>query len=132
MAWLIYIGYRRFRHWQANRYRGAALTALAEIERLWGQGDPNGLSCIPVLLKRTAMQAFGRRGIAELTGDVWLTFLDQTGQTTDFTQGPGRVISTLAYQKSDACSDEQALEIMLAARHWIKGHKKEKRQTSNV
>lgn len=131
-VWLIYFGYRGFRHWQASRYRGVALAGLADIERLWGQGDPNGLPCIPVLLKRTAMQAFGRKGIAELTGDAWLSFLDRTGRTTDFTQGPARVIATLAYQKTDACSDEQAMAVMLATRQWIKGHKKEKRQTLNV
>ncbi len=128
LAWLIYFGYRGVRHWQANRYRGVALTALADIERLWGQGDPKGLSRIPVVLKRTAMQAFGRKGIAELTGDAWLKFLDQTGRTTNFTQGAGQVIATLAYQKTEACSDEQAIEILLAARQWIRGHKKEKHQ----
>ena len=76
LLWLAYFGYLLYRHWRLNRYRSLALAELATIEAQWARGEVGGLSGVPVLLKRTAMHALGREGVADLTGSQWLTFLD--------------------------------------------------------
>mgnify|MGYP001829160264 CR=1 FL=1 len=123
LAWLIYFGYRWVCRWQANRYRGVALDQLTEIERLWNQGYVDGLMRVPVLLKRTAMHAFGRVGVADLNGPAWLAFLDQTGGSDDFTQGPGRMLIDLAYRKTETVVDENVRAMLSVTRQWITKHK---------
>ncbi|MFC1760569.1 DUF4381 domain-containing protein [Planctomycetota bacterium] len=124
LAWFSWFGYVWYRRWQANRYRDAALEELSEIERLWSQGDPAGLIRLPVLLKRTAMHAFGREHAADLTGTPWLAFLDKTGATTDFTRGPGRILIDMAYKTTETIADENIPEVLMVAREWIWRHRK--------
>ena len=98
--WGLWVAYRRHR---SNRYRRAALAALAEIEQRVSASDPEpaergrALADLPALLKRTALGAGARRDIASLTGDAWLAYLDAAYGGTGFSDGPGRLLPTLAY-----------------------------------
>ena len=128
-------GYNRYRHWQANRYRTFALQRLAEIEqavqvpetRLRSGAMPLGLSLadLPVLVKQTALQAFPRDEIAQLSGERWLEFLDRSCDTQEFTQGVGQLLPQLAYQSASALANlpEQRISNLIdLIRQWIKNH----------
>jgi hypothetical protein len=123
IAWLAWFVYCRYRRWQRNRYRAVALGELARIERQWSLGDPEGLIRIPALLKRTAMHAFGREGVADLTGPEWLGFLDRTLGNTNFTQGPGQLLVSLAYKKTETILETEFSGMLAAVREWISSHK---------
>ena len=121
------LGYNRYRHWQANRYRTFALDRLAEIEREVRVPETRlrALSDLPVLVKQTALQAFPRDEIAQLSGDRWLEFLDRSGNTRDFSQGEGQLLPQLAYQSSSALtnlSEQRISNLIISIRQWIKNH----------
>ncbi len=101
-------GWRMWQHYRANAYRRAALRALEKVGN-----DPAAVSGI---LKRAAMVAYGRRRVAGLSGQAWVTFLSETGE------GPfeGTVLVSAAYQSSPAAADPQLLK---AACQWVTSHK---------
>jgi len=125
----LYALYRRHR---ANRYRRTALDQLAAIEALVSVGDPEpaqrgrALADLPALLKRTALGAGARRDIASLTGDAWLAYLDDAYGGTGFSDGPGRLLPTLAYASPARWSDlprADAAALIRLTRTWIRRHR---------
>ena len=122
------LGYNRYRHWQANRYRTFALDRLAEIEREVRVPETRlrALSDLPVLVKQTALQTFPRDEIAQLSGDRWLEFLDRSCDTQEFTQGGGQLLPQLAYQSTSALanlSEQRISNLIELIRQWITTHK---------
>lgn len=83
--------------WRHQRlaYKREALREMIAIraQYLQHKDDQQLLSQVCSLLKRTAITRYGRDEIAGLAGEPWLNFLDRTGQTSEFTQGSGRVVS---------------------------------------
>jgi hypothetical protein len=107
------------RHWQSNCYRREALALL----------DAAGISDVELatLIKRVALSTYPRERVAALTGERWLTFLDQTGHTDAFTQGPGRWIARLPYEPQLKASlpDDERRRLVKAIRTWIIRHRAE-------
>jgi hypothetical protein len=113
--WLI----RAIRHWQKNSYRREALVLLGEIDGATAE--------LPTLIKRVALSAYPRERVASLTGEQWLAFLDQTGQTDAFTTGAGRWLARLAYepQLAASLSTTELNRLRTAVRDWILRHQPE-------
>jgi hypothetical protein len=108
---MIWVGVKYWRKWKANQYRRDALRELDDI-------SPHDL---PTLVKRVGLSAWPRDEVANLSGDAWLKFLDQSGNTTDFTQGAGRLLLDLSYKphsKIDHDSPEYQQLLKLIQR-WI-------------
>ncbi len=129
VVWGLWVAYRRHR---SNRYRRAALTALAKIEQLVSTGDlepaerRRALADLPALLKRTALGAGSRRDIASLTGDAWLAYLDDAYGGTGFSLGPGRLLPMLAYASPARWSDLPPADVsalIRLTRTWIRRHR---------
>src|SRR6476660_8811862 len=83
-AWCLALGcwlMRAIWRWQRNCYRREALVLL-EAAHLTGLE-------LATLTKRVARTAYPRERVASLTGEPWLAFLNQTGQTDAFTRGSG-------------------------------------------
>ncbi|OIP44555.1 MAG: DUF4381 domain-containing protein [Deltaproteobacteria bacterium CG_4_10_14_3_um_filter_60_8] len=101
------------------RYKKIALQALA---RLTASQDEARLLVpeIASLLRRVAIESYGRPAVARLTGAAWLEFLDRTGKTSQFSQGPGQVLGTALYQPDLAVDPAQVCEVV---KTWIKGHR---------
>jgi hypothetical protein len=127
---LLVIGYwvyGRLRRFQKNRYRRLALAELAVIEGELQQPErrAKALAAIPVLLKWTALSAFPRVAVAELSGERWLAFLDKTMGGKDFSEGVGRLLPELAYAPALGIanlSDERIGSLLRLTRRWIKVH----------
>jgi hypothetical protein len=112
------------RSWHRNRYRRAA---LAELDRIEGGLGASGLGAaapadasvaLAALVRRTALAAFPRDQVASLAGPAWLSFLDRTANTTDFSDGAGRALEMGAYRPAP----EDPRSLVGAVRHWIKAH----------
>ena len=121
------LGYNRYRHWQANRYRTFALQRLAEIEQAIQVPETRmrSLRDLPVLVKQTALQAFPRDEIAQLSGTQWLGFLDSSGDTQEFTQGVGKLLPQLTYQSTSVLAnlpEQNISSLIVLIRQWIKTH----------
>ncbi|MEM9383081.1 MAG: DUF4381 domain-containing protein [Planctomycetota bacterium] len=105
--------------WRANAYRRAA---TRELERVLAEEDWPRLSEV---LKRTALAAFPRERVAGLTGSAWLAFLDRTGGTREFTEGPARALETLAFDPAAAerVSDADARAAQRSCAAWVLRHR---------
>ncbi|MEO8717636.1 MAG: DUF4381 domain-containing protein, partial [Burkholderiales bacterium] len=77
------------------------LAALARLEaELADAPSPERLARVSVLLRRLALLRFPRAGVAPLTGEAWLRFLDESGGEGRFAEGPGRVLAAGPYQRA--------------------------------
>jgi hypothetical protein len=116
-AFVLYGGYL-LRSWRRKRlYR---TLALRELQRLAGNADSRAVvQQIALLLKRVAIESFGRQEVARLTGEQWLRFLDQTAGTNQFTQGPGRALGENLYRPHGEVDPGRIRQV---AAKWIQDH----------
>lgn len=123
------LAFRSLIRWQRNRYRREALAELSREEvGLFNPGKrAAALAALAELLKRTALSAWPRIEVAALTGPAWLEFLDRTGRTTGFTQGPGSILERVAYDSRAALAlnEPTIRDIAVLVRHWISRHQRE-------
>ena len=116
-------GRRLWQYVHRNRYRRAALAALAQLEGSYAPGDEQTLPLlreVAALLRRAAIEAYGRSTVAQLSGDEWLAFLDRTGRTDQFGTGPGRALGTMLYQPA-LHADRNA--VCRLAAQWLRRHR---------
>ncbi len=100
-----------------RRQRHRALRLLQQLQRQSG-GDPRTLSAgVSTLLRRAALARFPRQQVAALSGVDWLRFLDRTGATDRFSNGPGRVLAEAPFRPG-ATFETQALVSL--ARRWLR------------
>ena len=82
--------------WRHKRlaYKREAIQHMESIRAryLSSRNDQQLLSDLSTLLKRTAITRYGRDEIAGMAGEQWLAFLDQTGHTSEFSAGSGRIL----------------------------------------
>ena len=87
--------------WQ-RRVRWRARRRLRRMARQY-QRDPRPEVLFPALsalMRQTAQDLSRHYPVAGLSGHRWLVFLDETGNTQDFTRGPGRVLIDAPYQNA--------------------------------
>ena len=100
---------------------GVRREALRELDKI--APSPQTLAEVAVLAKRVALAAYPRERVASLTGGPWLTFLDETGGTSVFTNGPGRYLESAAFERNPPTPGREELaELLSAIRHWIRRH----------
>lgn len=106
--WLAWRGWQR---WHANGYRRAA---LADLET--AGDDP---AAVADILRRTALAAWPRASVAALSGTDWLRFLDTTGGTTAFTEGPGAALAGTPYRAARVAVPG----LGALATNWVRRHR---------
>ncbi len=104
--------WRAVQHHRRNRYRREA---LAELNRL---RTANDIGPLPVLLKATAMQAYGREQVASLFGQEWLEFLSTKVPTASF----GEALLEIDYLPKDRWPHGQSEHLFNACATWIEQH----------
>ncbi len=100
-------------------YRREALAQWQTIHARYLDNKDAGqlLADMSVLLKRTCITRYGRESTAGLAGEQWLAFLDQTGKSSDFTQGAGKALVTQRYVPKPQVDGPALLNVTLA---WLK------------
>ncbi len=106
-------------HYRRGARRRAALATLAALEEDYrrnhdGRRLARGVS---TLLRRIALARHGRRAVAGLEGEAWLSFLDRTCGGAGFRHGPGRILATLPYGGGGELAPAPLLAL---ARRWIR------------
>lgn len=99
--------------------RRSALRLLQTLRRDLPNNKSNVLTlrAISVLLRRCALTQYPSMNIAGLIGEQWLQFLDETGKTSAFSQGPGQALGEASYQK-DLTYDADA--VFALVEQWIR------------
>ena len=98
-------------YWRATRPIRAAkriVDALIEEEHDSTTDDALLANQCNEVLKRLLVVALGITQLSKTSGDDWLTALDQLGECSDFSQGPGRALGEARFAP-DFVTDRRAL-----------------------
>lgn len=72
---------------------------------------------LSILMRKVAISRFPHSSVAGLTGEDWLKFLDSSGETDQFTQGPGRLLITAPYERRHVCDVDSLTQVCMK---WVK------------
>jgi len=111
-AWYFYKNY-----FITHRVRRAALKKFKQLQRDYSKNQNQLIIELSILLRRIALAKFPQHQVAKLNSNTWLQFLDQTGNTKEFTQGLGQALSVAPYQKSPQIEIDK---LMLIIEKWIR------------
>jgi hypothetical protein len=117
---VIAIGYYLRKRFIRNRYRRQALAHFNNL-KLQQLSPQEQLQQINYLLKQTAQAAHSEIDVANLSGKKWLGFLDQSGNTSDFSNGVGQVLEEGPYKPTT--TDFNSSELLTLTQRWIKQHR---------
>ncbi len=100
----------------------AIFSALKPIEaKLLNAPDNKTLADLNILIRQLALMHFPQTEIASLSGRKWLTFLDESGSTRQFTQGAGKILADVPYLPEHKQIDKsQAKALLKVVKNWIK------------
>ncbi len=107
--------------YQRNAYRRAAIKVLKELRYIYK--EPQNNLCVNqfnVILKNTAMIAYGRKNVASLHDTEWLEFLDSKIKTEMFQ--PFKEVFKTAFYKKDKISNTDKEKIFEMSKKWINTH----------
>ena len=95
-SWIII---KAFKHAKQKRHQRTILAKFKILEKKLKANPSNAtVAEINTLLRQLAITYYPRSEIASLTGGDWLHFLDESGDTHDFSRGAGRILIEAPYQ----------------------------------
>ena len=112
--------YRLYQFWKKNQYRRDAIKAMSQLQSQLSSDPSAYLEAYNNLLKRVALTSFKRENVASLTGEAWVAFLDQSGNTVEFSLGPGEILVDGNYAQTRQFNIAELHAIGTA---WIKNHR---------
>ena len=117
LAWLARRTWYWFRHWYRNRYRREALVRLNQL-----QGSDDLVSETNRLLKLTALAAFPRQQVAQLSGVQWTQFLNQRCVQPPFDPALCELLELGVYQQR-VVDKATADSLVKASQDWVNQHR---------
>lgn len=109
-------GYFGFKYLTKRRLRKIVLQRLDELQNQ--QHTQHHIAEeLSMLLRRAALAIYPRQEVAGLYGEKWLSFLDKTSMSTEFTQGDGRLLISCPYQEKNT---ELTPELFHLIKNWVK------------
>jgi uncharacterized protein DUF4381 len=117
VAGLSYLLYKAYRQWQQNAARRLALKELSRVRRDYENGADPILLCkqLSELLRRSMLAYAPRAEVAGLTGNSWLMWLDTGLDDRPFSEGAGKDLPTLPYQRPETITLERDISGMIDA-----------------
>ena len=108
------------RFMRRRRLQKQVLASLDVLRHSYNDKElPRFLTEVSRLLRQVAIMKFSRRQVAALSGDGWLSFLDQNGGGGQFTDGPGRVLATGPYAPASSIGEIDIDALLDLTRKWI-------------
>jgi hypothetical protein len=106
-----------YRKWVKEHLKRVVLRRLQELQSQQNANGQNIYVELSMLLKRAALASYPRALVAGLHGEQWLSFLDKTAMTQEFTQGPGRLLIVCPYKGKP---QELPVELFHLIQGWVK------------
>jgi hypothetical protein len=110
--------YKWILNYRRNAYRRNALKEIEKIQQ--NSQDKSLLNGVLVILRLTAIEAYGRKQVANLYGSEWINFLDSKVSKNLF-QKYADSISDFVY-KGIIAETKEIREIIDSSKKWIKTH----------
>ncbi len=106
-------------YWERTRPRRVALAQLELVKQQYVtySDDQHAITQLSSLLRQYAIAVFPRSHVAGLSGQAWLKFLDTTGGTNQFSEGPGQSLRSGPYQMPGL---EPAADLLPLVERWIR------------
>ena len=103
---------------QRTRPRRLALAQLKDVKLQYAahSDDHWVVTQLSHLVRRVALATFPRSQVAGLSGQSWLHFLDTSGHTNQFSDGPGQALRSGPYQPQ---GPRAAAELIPVIERWI-------------
>ncbi len=133
-AWLVFKLLHRMRQ---KKHQQQILNEYTQLEtKLLNNPNNEAIANINIFLRRLAISKYPRSDIASLTGANWLQFLDESGNTQEFSKGIGRILVDAPYQSGELKnfnSKEFTSSFISLIRAWIKNqNEKSQMQTTQI
>ena len=108
-----------YNRWDSVNPTQDVLKRLEHLRKAYEyEEDPVAIAIeLSQLLRRVAMMAFPHQGIENLRNEIWLDFLERTGNIQSFTQGVGRALISAPYHSQTKNSVEALFNL---ATTWVK------------
>jgi len=133
----IFASYRLFKFgqsWWKNRYRREAIAQINELQlselklSTQQQASDSGLLTVieklPFYLKTTALQAYPRDQVAQLSGTAWIDFLNEKTGSEHFNSNVSEQLLIISYRPKEQwqLTEEQCLNLINLTKLWVKYH----------
>ena len=122
LAYGIYIGLKLWSSYQKNLYRREALEVLSGMQS--GEDANKEISTLLGLMKRVALQCFGREKVAALSDDAWWDFMEKHSKAKvgiDVRELSQKIL----YSPNAQASAEDVKILKKVVKVWITTHKGE-------
>lgn len=117
IALWLFFAIRKYTH--IKKHKRMLFDELTQLEKkLKLSPDKNLLAETNILLRRLALACYPDANVASLTGSGWLQFLDESGNTKDFSRGAGRILIDAPY-RSGELENYNGDEFIPLIRSWI-------------
>lgn len=123
MIALLRLVYRRYQSYQRNAYRRDALAWLQQLPEYNGNQPDPIYRQLPALLRKTALTAFDRTAISQLSRQQWEVWLDQHCPGCLFVDNCPDLLHQLAYAPEIAISQSQMQTLVTEVGRWIRHHR---------
>lgn len=102
-----------------KKHKRMLFDELAQLEIKLKESPSKGLVAeTNILLRRLALAYYPNASVASLTGGDWLKFLDESGNTLNFTRGAGRILIEAPY-RSGKLENYNGDEFIPLIRKWV-------------
>ena len=114
--------YHTYKNYQRNAYRREALAWLEQCQQT---NNIDLYKQLPSLLRKTALSAYNRTEITQLTGSQWEHWLDQQCQQSSFSTSCPNVLQKLSYMPINSVTAQTAQYQVLLVQItlWVKHHR---------
>ena len=122
LTWLFI---KRHQYKKQKKHQHAILAQFENIEnQLKNNPNSDSIAKTNIFLRQLAVQYYPQEETASLTGNAWLQFLDQSGNTHKFTKGAGEILIKAPYKNTETKIQDDFLPLI---KGWIKTVIKSKR-----
>lgn len=102
-----------------QRHKRMLFEELAQLEiKLKSSPNKTHVAETNILLRRLALAYYPNQKVASLTGSDWLQFLDESGNTQNFSKGAGRILIDAPY-RSGELENYNGDEFIPLIRSWV-------------
>lgn len=128
IIFIAYITRKTYLIWQEykrNAYRRDALLWLQQLPAYDATSPTTLYRQLPALLRKTALSAFDRTVVNQLSKQSWEAWLDQQCEQSHFVDNCSALLHRLAYDPQCEVNQEQMKRLVSEIRIWIKYHRRQ-------
>ncbi len=119
LGFAVHRGWRALQHWHRNRYRREASKRLRALP---AASEPKSfVADLNRVLKITALTAYSRERVAQLSGENWANFLHRQCHQSPFSEAQLLLLSAAAY-RDDEIDRKLQQQLLTASLLWVENH----------